>query len=419
MVWLIPSNTQGQSEPLSIDLCYTRALRNNPLAGNQKLYQQETELNKENISSTYLPGVQLGAEAKYLSEVINFSGAIPIPGLDLPTPPNDQYNLSINVNQMIYDGGLTRHKKTLEESILKIKEQSLNVELYRVKDQINQLYFGLLFQQKNDSLLKLSLQILEAQIKRGISSVQNGLILPSDLDVLTVEKIGLEEKMLTNKHNLIKGYQMLGVLIDSVISPQTHLEMPEILIDFEAPINRPELDLFKYQTNQIELNKKLISAKTTPKISGFGQFGYGQPGLNPINDTFDTWYIVGLRMTWKFWDWNQGKREKEVLNLQQDGIRNQMENFDRNVTMVLKKEAEEIMKFKKLLEKDKEIISLRKNILATSSAKMEKGVIASADYVRDFNNFLVAKVQNHIHELQLVQAKFNYLTAKGNNLGEP
>ena len=317
---LIPSETQGQAKLLTLEACYSRAMQKNPLSRNRDLYLREKELKTRNLSTSHLPNVQLNAEAKYLSKVINLNGMISIPGFDIPSPPNDQYSLSLNLNQMIYDGGLIKNSKSLEESGFKTREQELKVELYRVKERVNQLYFGLLFQQQNDSLFRLSLKVLEAQLEQASVAVQNGVMLSSELDVLKVEVIRLEENILTNKHSLSKGLQLLGVLIDSILPSRTTFLKPTVVLDFESPVSRPEMALFDYQQNQIEVNKKLISAKTAPLVSGFGQVGYGQPGLNPVNDTFDPWYLVGLRMTWKFWDWRHSKREKEVLTLHQAAI---------------------------------------------------------------------------------------------------
>ena len=413
LIFLFQLEIHGQTAPLSLEVCYTRAIQRNPLSGNRELYLREKELRTKNISSSYLPNAQLNAEAKYISKVIDLNGMISVPGFDIPSPPNDQYSFSLNVNQLIYDGGMGKNSKALEESGFKTREQELKVELYRLRERVNNLYFGILFQQQNDSLFRLSLNVLEAQLKRMTVAVQNGVVLPSELDVLKVEVIRLEENILTNTHNRLRGLQLLGILIDSVLPDQTIMSEPAVVIDFDAPVSRPELTLFEYQQNQIEVSKKLRSAKTTPLIFAFGQAGYGQPGLNPVNDSFDSWYMVGLRMTWKFWDWNQSKREKEVLTLQQTGIRNQKENFDRNLTMELKKEIENITKFEMLLEKDHEIIQLRKIIMTTTSSKLNQGTISSPDYIRDFNNYLAAKVRSNIHTLELIQAKINYQTAKG------
>ena len=149
--------------------------------------------------------------------------------------------------------------------------------------------------------------------------------------------------------------------------------------------------------------------------------GYGQPGLNPVNDGFDPYYIIGVRMQWNFWDWNNTKREKRIISLQQFRIENQKETFDHNLNVGLEKAKEEVLKLYDVLEKDEEIIDLRRNIMKTSTSKLDNGVIQSADYIRDFNKYLISLVTKNLHKLQLLrllQAKFGYLTLKGNPIGD-
>ena len=104
--------------------------------------------------------------------------------------------------------------------------------------------------------------------------------------------------------------------------------------------------------------------------------------------------------------------------MNQQKIVHQRETFELNLSLELQKEKEEIKKFEELVKKDHELIYFRKNILKTSSSRLDNGVIQSADYVRDFNKYLAAMVRLNIHELMLLKSKFNYLTTQGNSLGD-
>lgn len=407
-----------ESQILNIETCYERSIQAYPVYKNKSLITEEGELRAQNHKSAYLPSMYFQAEAKYLSEVINLNSVLPIPGFDIPSPPNEQFNFTINLNQLIYDGGMIKKSIEMERNKSQMDEQSLMVDLYQIRERVNTIYFSILFLQQNDSLFKLSLQELDERLQFAESAVKNGALLQSDLDNIMAEMIGLEQNTLENSHNISQGIKVLEILIDSSLNTDVKLERPNITLDIEAPVSRPELALFQFQENNLDLNKQLISANRKPMISGFGQLGYGQPGLNPVNDSFDTYYIVGLRLTWNIWDWNKTGREKEILQLNQQKIIHQRETFEHNINLELKKEKEEILKFEELILKDHELIHLRNNILKTSSSKLDNGVIQSADYVRDFNQFLAAMIKLNIHELMLLKSKFNYLTAQGNTLGD-
>ena len=403
---------------LSIESCYKRAIQAYPVYKNRSLITEEGELRAQNQKSAYLPSIYFDAEAKYLSKVIDMNEVIPFPGYEIPSPPNDQFNFSINLNQLIYDGGMVKKSIELERNRSRIDEQSLVVDLYQIRERVNTIFFSILFLQQNDSLFKLSLQELEERLQLAESAVKNGILLQSELDIMMAEMIGLEQNILENSHSISQGIKVLEILIDSTLTTEIKLKRPNVLLDIDAEVSRPELALFQVQGNNLDLNKQLISARRRPMLSGFGQLGYGQPGLNPVYDSFDTYYILGLRLTWNIWDWNKAGREKEILQLNQQKIVHQRETFEHNLSMELQKEKEEILKFEELIQKDHELIYFRKNILSTSSSKLDNGVIQSADYVRDFNKYLAAMVKLNIHELMLLKSKFNYLTAQGNTLGD-
>jgi len=219
-----------------------------------------------------------------------------------------------------------------------------------------------------------------------------------------------------NRHLIRNGLQILEILIDSTLPEQVVLQRPRLEVDPGATINRPEIELFQYQKHQLTLHQQLVSSARWPRLSGFGQVGYGQPGLNPVNTGFDPYYIVGLRLSWNFWDWNQARREREIMELGKVKIDNRLDEFHKNISMELVQEAGNIQKFQEMMEKDVELINLRKNILTTTTSQLDQGTIQAADYIRELNQYLSAQIKQNIHGLFLIQAKFNYITIKGNTL---
>ena len=417
LFFTISLNGQGL-DTLSLEFCYSQAIKSYPLLKNRELIKESGELRVQNLQKAYLPRLDLSGDAKYLSEVINLNNVLPLPGYEIPSPPNDQYAIVLGLNQIIYDGGAIRWKKEVERITAKVEDQSLTVDLYQIKDRINKLYFSILFLQANDSLFRLSNKEMQEKLDQAAGAVKYGAMLSSELDVLKAENIRLEQQIMENEHNIRAMIAALEVLMDTTIDASAVLLHPHIELSFENPVERPEHLLFFFQQQKLEYNKQLISSARRPTIFGFAQGGYGQPGLNPVNDGFAPYYILGVKLNWNFWDWNNAKREKKILSLQQARVEHQKETFDHNLNVGLKKVREDVVKMGEVLQKDQEIIELRKNIIKTSTSKLENGVIQSADYVRDFNNYLVSLVMHNLHRLQLLQAKFDYLTLKGNSIGD-
>ena len=113
-----------------------------------------------------------------------------IPGLEpIPTVANDWYKISLDVKQVIYDGSLTGRQKDVEEINLEIDQQNIDIELYKLKDRINQIYFNVLLLRENIKIIELHNNILTAKLKDVESGVQNGTILASNADILKAEII--------------------------------------------------------------------------------------------------------------------------------------------------------------------------------------------------------------------------------------
>jgi len=84
----------------------------------------------------------------------------PIPGLEFPSPQNDQYNLTLDVSQIIYDGGIIRSQQDLAQLSGMVDNQQLKVELYQIRERVNALFFNVLFLQQKSELIKSAIRSL-------------------------------------------------------------------------------------------------------------------------------------------------------------------------------------------------------------------------------------------------------------------
>src|SRR5690606_3780592 len=115
---------------------------------------------------------------------------------------------------------------------------------------------------------------------------------------------------------------------------------------------RRELLLFEQQKEQVEHSTELLSKSKLPNISAFGQGGYGNPGLNMLNNEFDTFYMVGLRLNWNVLDWNKTNVEQQSLQINKEIIDTQKETFEVNNNMELVNLQSEIDKLGEQIQYD-------------------------------------------------------------------
>ena len=156
--------------------------------------------------------------------------------------------------------------------------------------------------------------------------------------------------------------------------------------------DRPERELFELQKTSFEQNKSIISAGNKPKLAAFGQLGYGKPGLNMLENEFKTFYIVGVKLSWNIFDWNQRKNDIKYLSIQQDIVDTRREAFDLNQRIASKSETQNINKYQRLLDSDKEILTLRTDILSVQRSQFENGTINAADYLSAVNAETIARI---------------------------
>ncbi len=96
-------------------------------------------LRKSNIKVNYLPRVDFNAEATWQSDVTQMN--IPIPNISIPSPDKDNYKVTVDVSQLIWDGGATTSRLKSEENVRLLEQNKVDNELYVLKDRVASLYF--------------------------------------------------------------------------------------------------------------------------------------------------------------------------------------------------------------------------------------------------------------------------------------
>ncbi len=406
------------AQPLSLFDCYEKAEARHPLQQELKNRRLLYELKKKNLTSHWLPDIEANARATYMSDVVEFeriigSLPIPLPPGSFQNMPKEQYKASLDVTQTLFDGGLVHAGKLAEKAKLLADEQAVQVQFYKMREQINQSYFALLMLAKQQDLLGLYVDQIEAQRKVVLSGVNNGVIVPGDLDAMDAELLNIQQKLVEISVNKKKLTAILGELIGESVKG-TQVALPELQVLQSDEILRPEERLFAAQKAALGANKKVLSAQRLPKAMLFGAYAYGNPpGNDFFRDEFDTYYIVGAGLSWNVSDWNTTKRNKEALQAQQNILDAKKAEFERQIRMALNNAHAELERLQALLQNDERLIELRQRIAAAAASKLKNGVIKAADYLDTLNDEREARINFEMHKIQLVQAKANYLTING------
>ncbi len=409
---LIPWSVFGQT--LSLDNCRKMAYTNYPLLKQFGLIEKTAEYNLSNANKNYLPQFNFAARATYQSEVTEIPAVFgqilsQVSGkpISFPSLSRDQYQATLEMNQLLWDGGLISAQKKGIKAATEAEKQKLEVELFALNERINNLYFGILLINEQLTQINILKDELDVNYKRIDALKRNGVAQQSDVDAIKVEQINALQRE-TDQKSMRKTYlQLLSAFIGNAVDENTRLEKPALPELTDQPENkRPELMLFTAQNKLYDSQRDAVNAANLPKIGLFMQGGYGRPGLNMFTSEFSPFYMGGVRFTWNLSGFYSQKTNLEKIEVSKKMVEVQKETFLFNNTLLTNQQKNEIEKLKTTLKNDDEIISLRSNIKKSAEAKVANGTLTVTDLLREINAENIARQTRAFHEIQLYMAVY-------------
>lgn len=390
--------------------CIKKAREFHPYFADKQKIEDTRLLKIKNLNTSWLPQMNLNAQATYQSEATQ----IDIPAFNLHKGASlDQYKANLDINQVIYDGGITSAQKKVTQASLDADLQQNETDIYKVTDQVSNVYFYTLLLQVNRDLYKNTLDDLNSKELKISSGVRNGILMESDLNNLKVEILKTRQLLNDLELSYNNSLQVLSELTGDSTLVNKKLEIPEFTVIKADSVNRPELRLFDLQKNILEGSKSISSSQRMPKLYAFSQLGYGRPGLNMMVDDFKSYYIVGIKLQWNIWDWSKASREKEIYSIQQNMVDSKKESYMRNLNISGKNELTKLKQLEQTLSTDQEILDLRKSISLQTEKRLEQGMVTMTDYLTEYNAQVKAGLQLETHKIQLIQSKANLLIING------
>lgn len=367
---------------------------------------QLVDLQQNNLKTNYYPVVKLNGQATYQSSTIEIN--LPIPGVDMPTVPLDQYKAYLEINQLIYDGGLTKSYSDILSLSATENIAKTSIQENEIKNNIAKIYFLVLLLDKQVDIIENQLKSLKEQLKVVEVSINGAVLTPVNRDILLSEIIKIEQRLdevVISKNSNLK---ILEQYTGQDIGYQTELVFPVISIDLADSTNSPRLQLLDIQSQKLELMNNQITATRKPKVYAFAQGGYGRPGLNILSDEFSPYFIAGVTCSWRIYDWNTANRNRQINSIKNDKLLIDSRNTRTAIDIQKENIFAQLKSLQQAIGKDEQIIELQNNILKTYNSQLKNGVITSSEYIIEFNKLSQAKLTLELHRIQLEQLKFEY-----------
>ena len=399
-------------ESYSLFRCWEMATNNYPLIKGKAVLAENARLDIKNIRIHWLPQLELSGLASWQSDVPAMNMESPLLGTDLPGAPKDQYKLTLEVSETLYDGGRTQQRVGLREIEGKAEMQDIEIQMLEVRKIVADLFFGALMMQQMEEQMVHKIIVLEKRRSEMEDAFVSGTISKGELKRIDAEILMIKQQLVALERNQNTLLTNLSSFVGEEISSESALIAPSVE-DVLVPDRRPEYDLFQIQRSQLEKSIELHQRDRWPVLAAFGQAGYGNPGLNMLTDEFDTFYMVGLNLKWSPWDWKGTRRDIKVLKNKVSLVDLREETFQVNQMRSLNRLNDEIVKYLEMMELDGRLVELRKGIEEESAGKLQYGTITPADYLVDLDAYTNAMTDKELHSLEYLYGMTRkYLTGE-------
>ena len=400
---LLPMMAQAQS----LEECQQAAERNYPLIRQYELIEKTTELTASNIQKGWLPQVSASAQATLQSDVTAFPAKMQQMyqqmGIVMEGLKKDQYRVGIDVQQTVFDGGAIKSQKEIARQQGEVQHAQNEVNIYNVRKRVNEMYFGLLLIDEQILLNKDLQELFAANEKKLASMLKGGTAAESDYQNVKAERLNVVQQMTSLQAQRQALVRILSAFCGIEIKEAVKPDQGDRLI----PGQRPELKAIDAQLRLADAQEKALDAALMPKLGVFAQGYYGYPGYNMFEDMMShrfSWNgMIGARLTWNIGGLYTRKNDKAKLNVQRSMFNVQREVFLFNNNLEQIQQNENIERYRRLMADDEEIITLRSSIRKAAESKLSHGIIDVNDLVKEINNENAAKVQQTMHEIQMLK----------------
>lgn len=391
--------------------CHEAAVKNYPLVKQAGLIEKTEQYSVDNAYRGYYPQVTLTGHAWYQSDVTQVPARIP--GLAFEPLANDQYRAQIEVQQTIWDGNAMGSQSDVARAQAQVSKQQLEVELYRLKERVNQLFFGLQMVKEQRAQTRMLRSDLAATLDAVSAAVASGAAQKRDQLMLEAELLTVDQRDARLRASAVSYVSVLARLTGLDLDTSTTFvsEGGDVLTD---NIARPELRLFTAQQRMIDARDNSIESRYLPKFQAYLTGGYGRPGLDMLLNEFDTYYIAGVRMTWPLTDLWASNKEVDLLDVNRDEVSVQRETFLFNTQLTMTQQRADLVVYDDLLKLDDDIISKRGRVRDIAREQLANGTITAHDYVRDANALDLARRERTLHEIQRSMTIESYRITTGN-----
>jgi outer membrane protein TolC len=417
---ILVTRVAAAQDTLRLSTLQSAAVQADPRAEQYQLLRSATDLRLGVLGSERLPQATINGWASHQSDVTTPKQTVP--GLVFPDLPKDRWESTVDVEQLLYDGGNLSQRRRLEQARHDESAAGIAADLYGLQSEVNGAFFSAFLLQQRAAEYDALITDLDARLASARARVEAGTALSRDAGEIEAERVRAsvdrEQARASRRASLAVLADLVGRPIDTTAVLLLPTQEPEKTYALSSQAlaelrQRPEFERLRRSRQRLQTEAALAGTENRPRLSAFGQAGLGLPGLDQFRTTPDGFWQAGLRVEWRPWTWQSAGRTAEALQLEQQSLERDERAFARSLARQVASTLEDIARLSAALSQDQRVVLLRTDIERQARAQYDEGSITTADYVEARTDVLEARLTLQRHRVELAQARATYLTTLG------
>lgn len=408
-ILLVCASVGLKAQTATIEECQAWAVAQSSANVQKELNEQLLRVKLNEVSSHYYPTLQIDGAIGYLSDVTELPESFP----GYTPSRHDMYNVSLNLQQVIFDGLQASYGRKRERLLNNNEISKLDISINALKEQVVMIYLNLLIIEKQIEILSNVENTYQEKLDQLNALLKAGVVYANSIAQLELEGLKIQQQkdeLQATKESLIAS---LSILTGKDLSNATFVipEDPDVSSDLSSM--RPEFDIFTNTKESLEYQRKMHISKSLPKLTLVAVGGYGRPSLNLLQNDFDWFYAVGVKFNVPLIDWAKTKGIADIIDLQKSILESKESDFIKSNQIAIQEKINEIKRIEHLLVLDEQITEKYKEMRQTSSTQLLNGTSTAIDYIKQQNDEVQSITARELHTIQLLKAKYELLALKG------
>lgn len=394
---------------ITMSQCVDKALANYPLIKKYDLIASTCNIELSDINKSWQPRISTYAQGTVQNVVPSFpktiSGVLDQMGQPMEGLSKFQYKVGVDVSQTIWDGGVSKAQREMKRASAQTQRDALDVELYTVRQRVENLYFAILLTQEQIEQNNNTATLIKSNLEKLRSMLANGTAMQSDVNMVEAQLLGLEQNIIKAR-SALKGYRrVLELFIGEKLNGEK-LVRPDVELPSETKSNRPELRLFESRLAATKVAQRLSDTSLIPKIGLFAQAYYGYPGFDyfksMINRNLSFNILAGIKVNWNIDSFYTRKNVARKTTVDRKKILAEKDTFLFNSDMQSASQKETIDGLREVMTNDARIISLRTSVREAAESQLRNGIIDTTTLLTKITDENQAKLTAQFHDIQLL-----------------